>query len=102
MGGANGGLTPQQAAAVQQASSFPFPVSAHMLNLAGFGNLSQQLNGANGLGGGFGPRTIDIKLLVLLSVTCMRWEGSGTSACMRCLVLFPGTDCDVRACNLRT
>ena len=62
LGGANGGLTPQQAAALQQASSFPFPASAHMLGLAGFGNLSQQLNGANGLGGGFGPRKIDIKV----------------------------------------
>lgn len=63
LGGANGGLTPQQAAAV--AASFPFPASAHMLSLAGFGNLSQQLNGANGLAGGFGPRKFDLKVPTL-------------------------------------
>lgn len=78
MGGANGGLTPQQAAALQQASSFPFPASAHMLGLAGFGNLSQQLTGANGLGGGFGPRKIDIKVLIQLPVICLWWGGPRT------------------------
>lgn len=60
VGGANRGLTPQQAAAV---AAFPFPTSAHMLSLAGFGNLSQQLGGANGLPAGFGPRKIDLKVL---------------------------------------
>lgn len=57
--GANGGLTPQQAATV--ANAFPFPGGAHMLSLAGFGGLGQ-LGGAGGQLGGFVPRKMDLKV----------------------------------------
>jgi hypothetical protein len=69
VGATSGGLTPQQAAAV---AAFPFPGSAHMLGLAGFGNLSNQLNGvSNGLSAGFGPRKIDLKVLPFNDLPCV-------------------------------
>lgn len=60
-GGTSGGLTPQQAAAV---AAFPFPGSAHMLGLAGFAGMSNQLSGGvtNGLAANFMPRKIDLKV----------------------------------------
>ena len=54
-GGRNGG-----GMSAQQLAGFPFPGSAHMLGLAGFAALGQQLNG--GGSNGFTPPKSDMQV----------------------------------------